>query len=550
MKATATNRRVFIIGLDGGTWGILNPLIEEQVMPNLKSLIERGIQSSLTSTIPPVTAPAWTTFQTGVNPGKHGIYEFNNYKPGTYRTWITNSQAIPLKTIWQIAGDQGRKVIIVNVPITYPPYPVNGCLVSGMLTPGTRSAFTYPEELSKEILAKVPGYKILTTQDVFNVRGLKIFLSELMKTEKKRTQVMKHLLQHHPWDLAMVHYQSTDVLQHAVYAYLDPQSPYYDKSKYQQIKRFYRIIDDGIGELMEIVPESALRIVMSDHGFCPVRKLIHLNFFLAESEWLQYHQRSPGHRLLRSALATLSKFDRFNVNRFILRGRRRRIRESLSEGLLIDWRNTQAFMINGWVYGNIYLNLKNREKEGIVLSHRYDGLCQEIGQALYDLENPEKEKMVEQVYQREDIYQGPYLESAPDLIVKPKIGYEFSSTLFQRKELLRPAKSRRDHLGSHSPEGILVMQGEMIDTSAASVVKNTNPNIVDLFPTILFALGVGVPSYIDGKILEGAFKPEYFSAHPPVIKDTGKTKLVRDKPAYTNQEHEQINKRLRDLGYL
>ena len=545
-----TNRRVFIIGLDGATWKILNPLIEEGTLPHLKSLIERGIQSNLISIIPPVTAPAWVSFQTGVNPGKHGIYEFDNYIPGTYRTKLVNSQLIPLKTIWQIAGEQGKKIITVNVPITYPPYPVNGCMVTGMLTPNTKSVFTYPEKLSQEILTKVPGYRILTTQNVFNLKGLKTFLDELIKTETKRTQVMKHLLQDHPWDLAMIHYQSTDVLQHAVYGYLDPQSHNYDKNKYALIKRFYHLIDKNIGELLKIVPESALKIVMSDHGFTSVNKLVHLNVFLTQNSWLKSHQQGLTRRLLGSTLVTLSELDRFNINRFILGRKRNRIRKSLSVGFFVDWKHTQAFMINGWVYGNIYLNLRDREKEGIVSRQRYDSLSEEIIQALYKLEDADNGKIIRQVYRKKDIYHGPYLKNAPDLIVRPNTGYEFSPILFRKGKLLRAVKPRRAHLGSHDLEGILVIQGDIINTEASTTLKDSPPHIVDLFPTILFALGLKIPDYVDGKILELAFTPEYVKVNPPAFKSTPKKGITENHPAYTEQDQEQIKKRLKHLGYL
>src|SRR4030042_2502517 len=186
--------KVFIMGLDGGTWDVLKPLMEEGKMPHLSGLAERGMSGVLKSTITPETASAWTTFQTGVNSGKHGIFDFFQYLPGDYNPLVISSQMIPLETIWQILSRQGKKVIVVNVPITYPAYEVNGLMVTCMLTPSVKSNFTYPPELAEEVLKVEKDYTIVTTQEVFNRRTLQEFVDTLISTEEKRTRVMLHLL--------------------------------------------------------------------------------------------------------------------------------------------------------------------------------------------------------------------------------------------------------------------------------------------------------------------------------------------------------------------
>lgn len=544
------NQKIFIIGIDGGTWDVLDPLIEEGLMPNLEKLVKEGVCGVLESTRPPETAPAWTTFQTGVNPGKHGIYEFNNYKHGTYQTWFVNSRAIPLQTIWQISGEQGKKVIAVNVPVTYPPYEVNGCLVSGMLTPSTKSTFTYPESLSKEIFARVPGYKIITTQEIFNLKGIKHFLDELKDTERKRTQVMKYLIQRHPWHLGMIHYQSVDVLQHALFWYLDPENSLYDPQKHALIKDFFRVLDNCIGELLTLLPPSTQIIVMSDHGSIPVRKMIHLNVLLSQHGWLNVHKRDFKHKFMQSSAAFILGLDKFNIHRLVLGRKRRKVRERIIEGSLIDWSRTKAFVINGWTYGNIHINLKGREKAGIIPIEEYEELRNDIIKALYELKDSDGIGVVKRVYTKEELYRGPFRKDAPDIIVEPKTGYEFSSSIFQRKSVFKELKPRRGHLGNHSLEGIFAFHGDVIRSDKSKGKKVNKAHIVDLFPTILYMQGLKIPDYTDGKILEWLFDPEYSKKNPPRYKKMKEMKTTRNGDIYQEKDKKEIEKRLKDLGYL
>src|SRR5271165_2691092 len=150
--------KVFIISLDGATFDVLRPLMDQGYMPNLARLSQEGIAAGLESVIPWVTAPAWTSFMTGKNPDKHGVFDFTRFEEDTYRWQVNNSTSIQSKTIWQLLSEQGKRVIVLNLPYTYPPYPVNGVMVSGWDAPLLQEGFTYPAELSREILDLMPGY--------------------------------------------------------------------------------------------------------------------------------------------------------------------------------------------------------------------------------------------------------------------------------------------------------------------------------------------------------------------------------------------------------
>ena len=532
--------KVFIIGIDGGTWKILRPLIQDGTMPNLAKLEREGTSSILKSTIPPVTAPAWTSFQTGVNPGKHGIFEFNNYIPGTYRTSFVNSTMIPLKTIWQIASEAGKKVIVVNVPVTYPPYKVNGCMVTGLLTPSTKNIFTYPEELSREILEKVPGYRIMTTRSVYNLKGLNAFLKALIDTERKRTELMLYLMRKNDWDLAMVHFQSSDELQHSVYRHLDSDNPFFSRKRYERIKFFYRELDKNMGRLINCLPNFAIKIVLSDHGFCSVDKKICLNSFLVNNSWLAINKKRLRRHLLAKFLWFMTKLDRFNISLALLGRKRRKLRESLWEGSIIDWQKTKAFMINGWVYANLYINLIGRERDGIVPVEDYDSLCEEIRQKLLSLRDKNGLLLIEKVCKKNEVYSGIYSNNASDFIVIPKKGYEFNNNVLDR--ILKSCRDRRDHLGSHDGDGILVIQGEGLQKIPYQ------PSIVDLCPTILNLLGIAAPEYMDGKALDIFPGMETSAIASGQVEEGIKPDLCQKN--FSEEDEKLIQKRLKDLGYI
>jgi len=151
-------RKVFCVGLDGATFDLIRPWVAAGELPHLEKIMQGGVWGELESVIPPISAPAWTSFMTGKNPGKHGIFGFTKQKRGSYEERFVNRQLIKSETLWKGLGDSGKKVIVVNVPITYPPEEVNGCLVSGMDAPSTKSPYAYPPEL-REKINRVTGGK-------------------------------------------------------------------------------------------------------------------------------------------------------------------------------------------------------------------------------------------------------------------------------------------------------------------------------------------------------------------------------------------------------
>jgi len=543
-------KRLFIMGIDGGTWDVLRPLMEEGQLPHISRLAENGRRGVLNSTIPPETASAWTSFQTGVGPGKHGITAFFQYQPGEYTTSFINSRTIPLETIWQILSRQGKKVIVVNLPITFPPYEVNGLMITGMPTPSVNANFTYPPELAEEVFRLEKDYTILTTQETFNRMTLEEFVATLIATEEKRTRVMLHLLEKYDWDVALIHFHSSDPLQHAVYWYLDRKSPFFDPEKYRIIQGFYRSLDANIGRLLSRLSPDIWKIVLSDHGFCSVYKTININSFLCQNGFMALRNKSFFNRQLLALIALLRRWNKKSVRLRLSSRKNASLWTKVRMDRFIDWPRTKACMINGWLYGLIYLNCLGREKQGIVrFGPEYEAVRESIKDALSGLTDPETgKKVIRETLKREEIYRGEFLSSAPDLIVVPEEGYEFSRTFLERAgNLLTENAMKKDHTGSHRRDGIFIFEGPMIEPDRAWGTAD----IEDLLPTILYYFDQRIPDHMDGRVLTEIFRPGFREGKTLQYEHGTEMKHpLTGQPGYSEEENKEIEKTLRELGYI
>lgn len=540
-------RRVFIFGIDGGTWDVLRPMIDDGVMPTLGTLRKEGQWGTLSSTIPPDTATAWTTFQTGVNPGKHGIFDFNLYQPGDYAPTFLSSRSIPLDTIWKILSRNNKTILLMNVPVTYPPYEVKGCMVTGLLTPSVKSGFTYPPELAKEILKIEKDYTIVTTQEVFNRSTLKDFVTALITTERKRTKVMLHLMKKFDWEAAMIHFQSTDPLQHAVFWYLDKENPRFTPEKYEVLQMLYREIDNDIKEILNSVPRQTLKIVLSDHGFEPVYTTIHMNNLLLHLGLLHLKEKGLSGKKILPLLKVLRR-----IQKRLTGGPLPVLRTSAQRAKiqLIDWSRTKAFMLTGWLYGLIYLNCVGREREGIVSPGKdYESLRESIMEKMSSLIDPKTgKKVIRKIHKREDLFHGRFFDRAPDLIIVPEEGYEFNQSFIATpEEIFKTNVIKKDHTGIHNQDGIIILNGNELEQK--NFIENIN--IVDIFPVILYYMGIDIPDYADGKVLSDLFSESFLKDNP--IRYTSASESLDGKQksqAFSEKDIEMIEKRLKDLGYM
>ncbi len=543
-------RRVLLLGLDGATWRILDPMIQQGHLPHLAALREGGAHGELRSTIPPVTAAAWTSFQTGLLPGNHGVLDFRQHDATTYETYAVSSRDVPSPTLWELASAAGKRVALLNVPLTYPPRAINGAMVTGMLTPDLKAEMTYPSALRDTLLQRVPDYRILVSQSVFNLQGWSRFVEMSEQTVRARARAFRFLVEEEvpDWDLAMLHFQETDTLQHAAYPWLDPSHPEFSPQHFEKALSVYQAIDQEIGALLEQYDDpDTLVIALSDHGHGAVSRTANVNAALAEAGLLELArsgQKGSLTALARAAMTALLRLDRWNLNRRLLpRGRRRRLVEQVQNSVGIAWDRTKAYMIHGWVYAYVNVNLQGREPNGVVPPAEYETVRQQAADALRALRDPETGKpVVSEVLFREQAFPGIASEEAPDLVAAPNPGYEFTASLLQSsKARVRRNLWRRDHTGTHSMDGILLAHG-----AAVRQAQVTDAALVDLFPTVLAWLGLPIPAYSQGQVLQTLFEQPLEVA----IDDAATLEQFSRNRAYSPEDEAIIDERLSSLGYM
>jgi len=496
------NPKVLVVSFDGGVWANLLPLANSGIMPNLKGLIESGAYSNLESTIPPVTPPAWTAFMTGCNPGKSGVFDFYEYQEGSYKPTLTTSKSIQTPTLWKILSDNEIKVGIVDVPINYPPPEVNGFLVSGWERPSNKKVFTYPPELGNKLIEKLGDYPICLR--TFDRQGTKDvdFLNSLIEITQKVGDAALWLLETEPTDFFMVHFQTTDIIQHSFWHQIATFDFNSTNPALKKIWEFYSILDKYLGELIKKVSSEGTFFLVSDHGFGPVKRRLAMNVWLMENGYLKLKQ-DIGTQIRTSVRSTAIKM----VNKVDALARlKTRIKQKNEEGLEqriivpraaydpINYKETTVFSGIGTVYGTIQLNLIGREAEGIVPSREAENLKSEIIQKLVNVKDPiSGEPFIKAVYKKEEIFNGPALNKIPDLIIVPHAGfYLFSGT--GEKELFHEAHPLS--FGNHVSEGIVAIKGLQ-----ASKIDLSSPKITDITPTIMKIFNLKPLSHMDGKNL-------------------------------------------------
>ncbi|MBI3810675.1 MAG: alkaline phosphatase family protein [Nitrospirae bacterium] len=574
MSASPSSKpRVLIIGLDGATLDLVVPWASDGKLPHMARLLKEGTWGPLQSPIPPITPPSWSSFMTGMNPGKHGVFHFIEPQPGSYGMRYINAAHRKARTIWSILSDAGLTVGVMNLPFTYPPEAVNGFMISGMDTPDETSDFVHPRALRAELERTVGKINL-------DIRYLGFMstderraavLKELAQIDEQRTRMALYLLEKHPADVMMFAYTSSDTAHHYFWQFMDPQHPFYDpvgaKKFGGAVLEIYQRLDRAVGLLLERVSEETSVILVSDHGGGPVSdKVLYLNRFLANIGLLAYKTKGPLgnwawlqrpvrylYGWLRSSLSSKQKSRLARLFPIL----RRRLEASYTAFSQIDWSRTQAFCNEVLMSPpNIWINLKGDKPQGIVESGQYDSLVGRIIAHLYELKDPRTgRQLIRKVYRRDEIYQGPYVNSAPDLtlcwwerdsfVTKPSFPEDRGKPVVQiRSEGFQDGS---EWSGTHTLDGILLLKGKVFRSGGAA----KDSRIIDLAPTLLHILGLPVPEEMDGRVLTELLDETFRAGHPiQYQKSTGGDSRPAGDGSYSEEDAEKIEKRLQGLGYI
>lgn len=539
--------KVLVIGLDGATFSVLKPLIEKFKLPNLSSLINEGASGLLQSVFPPVTGPAWSSFMTGKNPGKHGIVDFVDVVSGNRR--IVNSHSIRSENIWSILGARGVEVGIVNVPVTYPPYKVNGFMISGMPTPVVNVAFSFPSSLGIELKKTLGPYTVIVPWMKYGRRRMNTFLRDVIRCTQQRGKYTTYLMEKYNWDIFMVVFNGTDIIQHPLWDVIsglcnNPTDSHHNKYE-QLVLAYFQELDKIIGRICGLTDENTTIFVVSDHGFGPVEKKVHINNWLNQKGLLSFDVAKVRKKELLLHLGSLISPAAMYYRRIFPRNKSRPMLYRDRFYGCINWEKTKAFSASRTQQG-IYINLKGRQSQGIVEPGReYEAIRELLIAELRGLSDPETgEPMVNEVFRREEVYDGPFLTYAPDIMFLLQ-GGRYQADDILSKEIFEDCSSKMT--GTHRMEGIIAVKGSKIKKK--SQVKNSN--IIDLAPTILYSLGVPIPDDMDGKVLIDIFTEDFVATHAVQYTKALYSEIGKgEDTVYSVEETDLMSQKLKDLGYF
>ncbi|RME60601.1 hypothetical protein D6779_01895 [Candidatus Parcubacteria bacterium] len=555
MDTHINSHRVLVIGLDGATLDLAIPWMQQGYLPNLKRLMENGKAAQLQSVLPVISAAAWVTFMTGVNPGKHSVYDFVKRDPHSYKLIPTSRRDIQVPTLWQLLSRHGKRIFVMNVPLTYPPERVNGIMISGLGTPNLKT-FTSPPELSDYL--RKQGY-IVNRRIYYSKQDKEGFLKESQELISHITQTACEFLTQQVWDFAMVVYRETDDVPHGFWHDMDPTHPkHVPNSRYQYVIRdTYQALDQAIGELLTAVGQDTNVFIISDHGFGPLYKDVFLNEWLRQKGYLKMKSSYQAKSLAGKLGITRNNISRALRSMGLMRVERW-IKDVLGDkiGILpqdkwpdfhvgIDWEHTLAY--SRGFQGQIFINLQGRDPHGIVPAKDYKRLRDALVQDLQALRDPDDgQPVVSKIYTREMLYEGAYIDSAPDLVLvmrdltyTTRLGYELGQ---QPGQIF--GASRVGETGGHRQNGMVIASGPDLNVghNLASDIW-----IGDLAPTILHLLNCPVPTWMDGKVQTKWLSPQIASRE---IRYTTESPTLATTDVITEKESEEIMQRLRDLGYL
>ncbi|MFX1518499.1 MAG: alkaline phosphatase family protein [Promethearchaeota archaeon] len=557
-------KKVFVIGIDGGTFEIIKPCLHK--LPNFSKILNEGANGFLKSTIPPLSPAAWTSIITGTNPGKHGIFGFFSESSEDYRLKLSYVKKRKSKAIWHILNEHGKKTVVVNFPFAYPPEKVNGLIISGLGAPGIESRFTYPSSLKQELLANVPDYRIDVNVEEFYLDAT-AFVNEIYHLTEARKRAALYLMEKKDWDFFMVVFVGADRLQHFLWNTHLRIKTSKGIQKYNVIVQYYQLIDAIIGDFLQKLDENTITLIVSDHGFKQVKRDIYINNWLKDKGLLDLKsQGSLSAWLIRRGITTESS------NAALMRhahSKWYKILHKLIPKRLIsffalnlsnirnycNWRKTKAFSYS-LTAQSIRINLKGREKNGVVNPEEYDVLRDFIASEISKLTDPETgKKIVSKVYKREKIYIGPYTENAPDLLFQLNDGYAmfggFGNDVFSAKkdEAKNSKNGSEGHIwkAAHDINGIFMAFGKDIHP------VQLEANVLDIAPTILHIMNISIPSMMDGEILRKIFDTtsDIYNREEKIHQiDRNKEKINEEREMLTEEEELEIMERLKGLGYM
>ncbi|MBI2238221.1 MAG: alkaline phosphatase family protein [Actinobacteria bacterium] len=455
--------RVAVIGLDCGTPQLLFGDLADEI-PNIRKLMSNGMHGDLASITPPITVPAWACSMTGTTPGQLGIYGFRNRKDNTYDGLsIATSGAVKRPAVWDVLGEKGYRSLLIGVPPSFPPQAVEGWRISCFLTPPSAKSFAYPAELQAEVEEEVGAGNYIFDIPNFREKGLEYVLDQVFKMTELRFQVARRLVANKPWDFFMMVEMGPDRLHHVFWQYFDPAHPKHEPGNPFEtaFQDYYRFLDHEVGSLLEVLPDDAVTILMSDHGARPMMGGVCFNDWLIREGYLSLTEPLGGPMPIAKAP--------------------------------IDWSRTVAWGDGGY-YGRLFLNVRGREPQGIVEPSDYERTRDELVAKLEAAPGPDGRPLGTKVLKPQDVY--PEVRGvAPDLIVYfgdlawRSVGTVGNPDVFTYENDTGPDGA------NHDRSGVFVMTG----LPGQPMGKVDGLELIDVGPTVMRLYDIETPEGAVGR---------------------------------------------------
>ena len=458
-------RKALLIGLDCAAPDLLFDRFIDR-LPNFRRMMRRGVHGRLKSSDPPITIPAWTVMASSKSPGALGLYGFRHRRDNSYSDiWIASSNRVRVKRIWDYVSEAGGRSCIVGVPPSYPPFPVDGCLVGGFITPDTNRDYTYPKELREEIRRVIGEYPV----DVeFRIDDKRSLVKEIFDMTEKHFEVIKHLMRTRDWNFFMFVEIGLDRVHHAFWKYFDETHHLHEPGNEFQgvVEDYYAYLDGKVGELLELIPEDTVVMVASDHGGKPMKGAFCFNTWLEEQGLLRLKKPVEGIKRLEDAD--------------------------------VDWEKTVAWGWGGY-YARVFLNVKGREEHGVVDPKDFEKVRDEIADKIRGIRGPDGEAWDTEVLKPEKIY--PVCRGdPPDLMVYFDDLYWRSAGTMGHGNLYLPENDTGPDDAVHDKMGLYIYYDPRKDLGGRMV----DMGIIDVAPTLMEAIGLPIPPDMEGK---SAFSP-------------------------------------------
>jgi predicted AlkP superfamily phosphohydrolase/phosphomutase len=507
---SSTNKtRLLVIALGEATFDLIIPWMEEGELPTFKKFFEEGTTGKLNSSIPMITPQLWGSIVTGKNPGQHGLFDFwQRGNDGKFKE--VNGSQIKVKPIWKILSDNNLGSGIVNIPFTYPPQKINGFMISGEDAPGAHPSIAYPDKIYNEIVEKFGRYRL---KDIFpGGRKKEDYLSLVEEDIKKQTDVLTYLISKKNWDFFFTFYSAAAITQH--YFWKDM---LLGNNKYKDIiKNAYKSLDTAVDRLIKSAGENTIVFLFSDCGAGPLTSGIQINTWLQKEGFLAFANSNGASE--KKLLSSEKSFMRSNISSF-----RKNVQGYIPKSLFY-FANKNMHWLKSWIQtylagsdicwdktfafsrgkeGDIFINLKGRDPNGIVEQDQYENMREQVIKKLSTLINPSTGEMaVKKIYKREELYNGPYVEFAPDLLIE-WVNDAYMPTESDKNKNSIFVERWRENMnwptsGSHRTKGIFLVKGPGIKKNK----RIENSKIIDMTPTWLYLLNQNIPGDLEGNIIK------------------------------------------------